>query len=156
MPPLSKLSDAVRRLRQIGLNEDLPVYLAVRAECLMKTGGNAEARASIDEALRLAEDSGVTFWNPEIHRLDAKLAKLEGANDASVLTLVQKGIDTARRQGAVMLEIRLTRAKCRSLRQLGRANDAEESLNRLVDSLKDRDLEIDLTALPEGNGAYDG
>ena len=153
---VEQLSDAVRRLRQIGVNEDLPVYLAVRAECLMKAGNHAEARASIDEALQLANDSGVTFWNPEIHRLDAKLAILEGADDASVLTRVQTGIDTARRQGATMLEIRLMLTKCQSLRRMGQEEDAAESLDRLADSLKDRDLEIDLNALGKEIGIHDG
>ena len=69
----------------------------------MTAAGQPEAaRARLDTALQLAQDTGMHFYDPELLRLRARTH----ADPESTQANVSAAIDLARRQGGTLFELR--------------------------------------------------
>lgn len=77
-------------------------YDAVLARLLTAAGRPAEARTRLDAALQLGDETGVNFYRAELLRLRAHTADDTEQRDADW----RAAIDTARRQSAVIFQLR--------------------------------------------------
>lgn len=103
---VSECERAVSMLRSVG-DVQVPLALAVHGAALCRSGERAAGFARLDEALRL-NDAGVEPWaEVEILRLRAHCTKAstEAGGTGDALPLLRRAIATARRQGALMLEL---------------------------------------------------
>ena len=92
------------------------------------------ALEALDEARRLAEETDERIWEAEIHRLigETRLARDPGA-DAQGETCFKTAIETARCQGARMLELRSATSLARLWNGKGRREEAHGLLAPLYD-----------------------
>jgi predicted ATPase len=86
-------------------NINLTVYLCSLADAYARNGQIKESWTVLDKALKQAEKSGEYFWLPELHRVKAKLLRMEGKDGAAESSL-HVAINTARDQGANSWELR--------------------------------------------------
>jgi hypothetical protein len=87
---------------------DLPYFLGLLADALLRAGRIDEGMAAIDEAL--AESGDRDYCHAaELHRLRALLLAQRG-DDEDVATELVRARDIARRQGAPVLEERASLA----------------------------------------------
>jgi class 3 adenylate cyclase/predicted ATPase len=98
---------ALEELRRLGARARRTEYLAMLADRALAIGDLAMARAAVQEAHRLAEETGERFYLAELHRLDAAmcLAADAGAHQKAERHL-RRAIDVARHQSARLLELR--------------------------------------------------
>ena len=68
-------------------------------------GDRDQARQLFDDALALAEQTGMHFYDAETNR---RIAQLESEPDAQIASL-RKALDIARSQGARPFELRISR-----------------------------------------------
>jgi predicted ATPase len=115
------LCQGLEELRAGGQKVWLSFYLALLAELHADSGEIEAALEDLDEAKRLAEETDERIWEAEIHRLigESRLARDPGA-DVQAEACFKTAIETARCQGARMLELRsatslarLWEGKCR-------------------------------------------
>ena len=96
---------AVTMLRSVGGGQ-VPAALALHGAALCRNGDSARGVARLDEALRLNEAGDAPWAEVEILRLRARCAAASGTGDAR--SFLERAIATARRQGALMLELQAT------------------------------------------------
>ncbi len=81
--------------------------IAVLAEALGKTGSAEEGLRLLNEALAAGIDSGMTYWDAELHRLKGELLLSQSAENSAVAEAsYNRAIAVARRQQAKSLELR--------------------------------------------------
>ena len=88
--------------RTVGMNIYLTSFDAVLARLLTAAGQPDQARARLDTALQLAEDTGVHFYDAELLRLRAHSHTDPDARRADI----GAALALARRQGATLFELR--------------------------------------------------
>ena len=88
--------------RRLGVNMYLTFYDGVVARLLIAAGQPHEARARLDTALQLAQDTGMCFYNAELLRLRAHTHTDPDLRRADIAA----GLELARRQGATVFELR--------------------------------------------------
>jgi hypothetical protein len=120
---------------RLGMQRGRSGVLGYAAEALTLAGHWSEARDQLDEALGLARRIGERIFLPDLHLLEARIARgrndLEGARTAALASLQE-----ARRQQALWLELEAQVALC-ELHGAGRADFAalEDALARLNEGL---------------------
>jgi predicted ATPase len=129
------LRQGLEEIRAGGQKVWLPFYLALLAELCTDSGNIEAALEALDEAKRMAEKTGERGWESEIHRLngEAYLARDSGS-DSQAETCFKAGIETARYQGARMLELRSANSLARLWNGNGRQQEVRELLAPLYDS----------------------
>jgi predicted ATPase len=106
-----------------------PYNLAQLAEAYGAAGRISDGLEATAEALGLAQQSGETWWEAEIHRLRGELLlKQDRANSAEALVSVERAIEIARKQGAKSLELRATTSLARLLAKQGKRDEAHAML----------------------------
>lgn len=142
---LAMLEQGVARQRDIGTDEDFPVYLALLAEALLRAGQPERAVAELQAATVEFARTGLTATVPDVLRLlgDATLAADRTAAEAAQAWYGQAAA-MAEGQGAWMLHLRAATAAARlhlrngaSARAAGSLADA---LARVADDPEDRDV----------------
>jgi predicted ATPase len=101
-------------------------FLALLADVLFDAGRIAEARAALDDAEALADETGEGFWRPEIRRLRGDLLLATAPADAEAAYVAAR--DEARRQRARSHELRAVTSLARLALALGDASAAREHL----------------------------
>jgi tetratricopeptide (TPR) repeat protein len=96
---------AVAMLRSVGGGQ-VPLALALHGAALCRSGEPALGLARLDEALRLNEAGDARWAEVEILRLRARCGIAAGTGDAEAV--LRRAVATARRQGALMLELQAT------------------------------------------------
>ena len=99
---IATITTLLDTLRTLEVNMYFTVYDAVLGRLLIAAGQTEQARNHLDTALRLAQETGMCFYNAELFRLraythtdlDARRADLSAA------------LALARRQGAMLFELR--------------------------------------------------
>ncbi len=89
-------------LRKAGLNAYLTFFDSVLARLLTAAGQPEQARARLDTALQLAEDTGMCFYDAELLRLRAPTQVDPDARRADLAA----ALELARHQGATLFELR--------------------------------------------------
>ena len=88
--------------RTVGLNMYVTLYDAVLGRLLIAAGQPEQARARLDTALALAQDTGMCFYDAELLRLRAHTHTDPDARRADI----SAALELARRQGATLFELR--------------------------------------------------
>ena len=99
---IATLTERLETMRTTGPLTFLTSFDAVLARLLTAAGQPDQARARLDTALQLAEDTGVHFYDAELLRLRAHTRTDSGDRQADITA----AFELARRQGAVVFELR--------------------------------------------------
>ena len=105
-----------------------PYFLISEAEILIQNQRNDEAIALLDRAAAEADATGQNYNEAEGFRVRACARLSQGAPLAEVEALFQRGLATARRQNARLLELRTATSLARDWRDVGRLDDARTLL----------------------------
>jgi predicted ATPase len=108
-------------------------FLALLAEAQLGTEDFAGALETIKSALDDVERHRMRFWEPELYRLRGdSLRRLPQPNLQRVERCFRRARDTAREQGARLLELRAVVSLARLLTACGRRSEAALELAPLV------------------------
>ena len=99
---IETMTRLVEVLRKAGLNAYLTFFGSVLARLLIAAGQPERARARVDTALQLAQDTGMHYYDAELLRLRAQTHTDPEARRADL----GAALDVARRQGATLFELR--------------------------------------------------
>ena len=102
-----------------------PLYLGIVTEVLRGAGRTDSAKATVAAALDDVGDRGERFYEPELHRLAAALAREQGLA-AQTESSLKHALQTARDQGARMWELRAARDLARLWSEQGERQKAHE------------------------------
>ncbi|MBO1908635.1 AAA family ATPase [Microvirga sp. 3-52] len=103
---LTQLEQGLTRQREIGTEEDLPIFLEMRARLLGLLGQFQEAINTLNQAIEHAIRTGDVFWLPELYRRRGLLHVQAQNGDALIKADLEAARDLAAQQGATMLEAR--------------------------------------------------
>jgi predicted ATPase len=107
-------------------------FLALLAEACGRGGKAQEGLAILADALRAIEETGIRFYDPEIHRLKGELLLAyapESPADAEACFL--QAIASARRQNARSLELRAVLSISRLYHQQGKQEEAQSMVGEI-------------------------
>ncbi len=108
--------------------------IAVLAEALGNTGSAEEGLRSLNQALAVGADSGMVFWEVELHRLSGELLLCRSAGSrAEAEASYNQAIAVARRQQAKSLELRAATSLARLWHDQGRSGEARDLLAPVYD-----------------------
>ena len=96
------MTDRVDTLRSVEVNEFVTFFDSVIGRLLIADDQMERARACLDAALQFADDSEMSFYNPELLRLRARTHEGVDARAADI----DAATDLARRQDAHLFELR--------------------------------------------------
>jgi len=103
--------------------------LSLLAEAWGKEGNFTEGLAELAKAFTLVEETGIRFYEPELHRLKGEfLLALDPENRAEVEARFHQAVAIARRQQAKSLELRATMSLTCLWERQGRRDEARAAL----------------------------
>lgn len=137
---LDELTSGLAAQCAIGTPEDFPVYYDMVAEAQLVAGHPDHGLPQVEEALALAERSGIRYWNAELLRRKAALL-LGTGNGTEAESCLQQALAVAREQGARMLELRAATDLSRLWQRTSSPAAARELLLPLCDWFEDSDTE---------------
>ncbi len=109
---VTAMDQAVQRFRDAGVRLDVPYYLALHADVLVRHGRPADALVLLEESeARIDASTRTYFHRPEIRRLRARALVLldePGAGDRARAEL-DEGLELARAMGSPAMVLRITR-----------------------------------------------
>jgi hypothetical protein len=94
------ISSALVRAEAIPWPQFHPIYLCFQVEAHLRLGRVAEARAAIDRALTMAASPGLSWWDAELHRIQAAVIRAEGGGEAAVRDALASAVAIAEQQGS--------------------------------------------------------
>jgi predicted ATPase len=138
------LAEGIARQRDIGTDEDFPIYVSLLAEVLLRAGDAEQALAEVQGARAEFHRIGLSAAIPELVRLqgEALLALNPGAG-AEGLAKFTEAAGIAASQGASMMGLRATLSASRLLLRLG---DPAQGARLLAQAV---------AAVPEDDGGAD-
>jgi predicted ATPase len=126
---LTQLRQGAAAIRATGSGVAQPFILALLAKVYARRGQSAEALAALAEALDLAENYGIGWYLPEIHRLKGELHLEHAHSDARVAeTCFRDSLEVARGQQAKIFELRAATSLARLWRQQSKPREAYDLL----------------------------
>jgi predicted ATPase len=105
---LTQLQQGLDALRALGAELRLPYYFSLLTETLVRAGRTSEALASISTGFAFASKNGEEWAVAELHRTQGELLLCEGKGEAARASF-RRGIEAARRSGALAFERKLLR-----------------------------------------------
>jgi hypothetical protein len=99
---IATMATYVDILHMVGMNVYITFHDAVLGRLLIAAGQPEHARARLDTALQLAQDTGMHFYDAELVRLRAHTHADPDARSADIAA----ALDLARRQSAPLFELR--------------------------------------------------
>jgi predicted ATPase len=111
---LRQFSEGLDTLREIGTEEDFPIYFDMHAEILARVERLEDAIELLDRAIERAHRTGHVIWLPELYRRRAALRETRGDARDDYLEDLREALGSARAQGAEML-VRRARAEMERL-----------------------------------------
>ncbi|GLK85754.1 ATP-binding protein [Ancylobacter defluvii] len=112
---LAEFNEGFALQREIGTEENLPIYHDMEAELLAQAGLFDEALAIMDRAIAGSSQSGQVFWLPELYRRRSRLRHALGASAEEAAADLHRAIELAESHAAAAL---VSRARA-DLGQLG-------------------------------------
>jgi serine/threonine protein kinase/tetratricopeptide (TPR) repeat protein len=97
------IEDGIRDYRVTGTIQNLPFFLALKAEALHLAGRTSEALEAIREAEALVERSGERSWCAELHRLRGAFLAAIGGDKSQIEASFCEAIRLAKEQMSVSL-----------------------------------------------------
>jgi predicted ATPase len=127
---LADLLKGIEMQRAIGTKEDFPVYYDMLAEAYRLGGQGEQALAQLDEGFAVADESGIHYWDAELHRQKgAVLCSLEVDRELEAEACYREAIAIAGRQKAKSLELRAVLSLARLWQAQGKTREAHEALS---------------------------
>jgi predicted ATPase len=120
--------------RMIGTQEDFPAYLEMLADVHGLAGEHARGLDVIDEAVAIAEETGLQYWSAELHRRRGELLLALGRT-ADALAAFDKALAVASAQSAHSLFLRAATSKTALLAQSGERSAGSTLLKGAIGSL---------------------
>jgi class 3 adenylate cyclase/predicted ATPase len=144
---LQLLDEGIARQRDIGTDEDFPIYLSMRAEALLRQDKAARAVAELQAARDEFARMGLQATLPELLRVlgEATLAADPGASHAAMALFVESAA-RGQAQGAAMLGLRTAVSAARLHLRLGTAEIGLAALVRAIAAVQEHDDGADLRA----------
>jgi predicted ATPase/DNA-binding winged helix-turn-helix (wHTH) protein len=106
-----------------------PYFLCLLAEAWTETGRLDDGLNALTEALAVADEHDLRFYEAETHRLKGELlSKQDDSNAAEAQGCFERAIEIARTQSAKSLELRATMSLARLLRNTARRDEASAML----------------------------
>ena len=105
---LTQLQQGLDGFQKLGAELRLPYYLSLLAETHIRAGRMSEALATISTGFAFASKNGEEWAAAELHRTQGELLLSEGKGEAARDSF-RRGIEAARRSGAVAFEHKLSR-----------------------------------------------
>lgn len=126
---LNAFREAVSEREKTGSRLRHAIHLAALAHALSLMGEDAEARQTIEQALREADRTGERSWDTLIHWFNGEVLNA-GSDQGSDLAeaCYQRAFDVARRQRAKTMELRAATSLARIEAEKGREREARELL----------------------------
>lgn len=104
---LRLIEEGLETHREIGTEEDFPVYYEMLAEAKGELAGAEEGVAIIDSAIAMTGRTGSRYWLPELHRRRGQLLLRRGEGHVrTAIDSFNTAVDLARSQGAKALGLR--------------------------------------------------
>jgi len=134
------LEEGIARQRDIGTEEDLPVYLSLLAEVLLRAGEAARAAAEVGEALARFDRTGLRVAVPELVRWHGEALAAERLRAAErSLARFAEASTIAEQQGADMLRLRASLSAARTLLRLGDPGQGARVLHPALEAMAEDD-----------------
>ncbi|MFC6673935.1 hypothetical protein [Marinobacterium aestuariivivens] len=127
---LAVMQEGLAAYRASGARLGYSYLLALLAETLAGEGAIDDALAVIAEAQAFVRDTGEGYYAAELHRLEGTLL-LERGGAAGAEACFRQSVESARTQGARMLQLRAQTALSRLWQEQGRADEARAPLETL-------------------------
>ena len=124
---LQKIAASVSSVRAVNCSQFQPHLLGLLADTHLKMGRSHEGMATVEEALRVALQTGERFYESELRRLKGELRFTEGRN--SLATAEQDLLEASkisRDQGATLFGLRATASLGRLWLRNGKHREAKE------------------------------
>jgi DNA-binding winged helix-turn-helix (wHTH) protein/predicted ATPase len=142
----------VEAYRAMGARFGLPTHLGMVAAAYAAEDRPEEGLAVVADAVAMASETGVHYWDAELERLRGELVLLHGAADEAQVAF-RRALDVARAQGARSLALRAATSLARV--RGGRDDEARTLLAAAYDAFTDgfdtADLREARQLLAEGN-----
>ncbi len=131
---VAEMRQGIATTRAAGKGSEEANLLGALAETLGKTGAAEEGLRLLNEALAAGIDSGMTYWDAELHRLKGELLLSNSAeNSAEAEVSYNQAIVVASRQQAKSLELRAATSLARLWQGQGKHAEARELLEPVYD-----------------------
>jgi len=126
---LMQLQQGLGASRATGPTRDRPYHLGLLAEASAQVGQSATGLKALAKALATLPESGVRWWEAELHRLRGELLLQSSvAQPGEAEACFQQALTVARRQQARSLELRAAMSLSRLWQQQGKRAEAWELL----------------------------
>ncbi len=112
-----QMRDGIKQWGATGSELGKTYYLALLAECHLKTGDYDEGLMVVEEAFQFAAVSGEGFWNAELYRVKGELLARQQRSDAEIADCFERALGVAKAQGAVTLQARVLASQARHIKQ---------------------------------------
>ena len=133
---IALMRQGIEAQRDTGIEDDFPVFLDMLAEVCYHTGRVEEGLEVLDEALTLAERSGMRHWWAELHRRRGQLLLADSIDRRREAELCfREALRLAKRQNAKALQLRAAMSLTRLCLQQGRPEAARETLGGICQEL---------------------
>ena len=131
---IEKLDEGLAGWRKTGARLWLPIFLALKAEAHAKAGRSETALKSIEEALRISDETGERWAVAEVLRIKAGLLRATGRATADEIeNLLVTSLEIARRQQALSWQLRAACDLARLWQGQGRTEEALTLLQSIYD-----------------------
>ena len=125
---LSEMMDGVALAAETGNRPGAPGLFVLFAEAQQFAGQLAAAQGTVATALAIAAQTGQSFWDADLHRLDGDLLLARGGAADEAAARYRRALAIAREQGARSLELRAATSLARLLRDQGKRAEARDLL----------------------------
>ena len=126
---IAQLQESLKASRATGAEVTRSHFLCLLAEACMETSRLADGLGALTEALAIADEHEIRFYEAETHRLKGELLlRQDDSNAAETQSCFQRAIDIARKQSAKSLELRATTSLARLLSKQSRRDEARAML----------------------------
>jgi adenylate cyclase len=129
---LAQIQYGVAAFQAIGAELGRPTFLGILADVYDRLGRTDEALATVDDAFALAEQTGLHYWDAELHRMKGDFLLHAGARgdaaESAAEACFREALDIARRQQGKLIELRAAMSASRLLQRQGRTDEARALL----------------------------
>jgi class 3 adenylate cyclase/predicted ATPase len=126
---IAQLREGLATYRALGAQIECSHWLALLAEAYRDTGRPAEGLQLIGEALLHVAQTGVVYYEAELHRLDGELwLRLDTPDEQRAEVSFRRALEIARRQQAKSWELRAATSLARLRGEQGRRTEAHDLL----------------------------
>ena len=144
----ARIREGLDELATTGTIVGGPFFMSLLAEAQWRRGDSAGALETLQEALAFSESHESPYWVPELLRLEGELRSSDG-DTQTALALFERAGESARAQGAHLLELRAATSAGRLLADQGRADEARARVEPLLSVLAGAGVCQDVAAARE-------